>query len=76
MSMLDQLMDEFWGLVHEPITSPKRMKLVLAAVARAIAEDCPEVGSEIIAEWLLDQMVGDTSGFDQPTNQTNQPKQS
>ena len=55
MTFLDQLLDEFWGLVHEPITSPKRMKLVLGTIALRLAQE----GHLDASAWLLDHMEGE-----------------
>lgn len=55
MTLLDQLLDEFWGLVHEPITSPKRMKLVLGTIALRLALE----GHLDASAWLLDHMEGE-----------------
>ena len=62
MTLIEQLIDEFWSVPHAAVTSPVRMRLVMARIARAIAQDCPAEGSAAVSSWLLDQMVGDTSG--------------
>ena len=62
MTLIEQLIDEFWSVPHAAVTSPVRMRLVMARIARAIAQDCPAEGSAAVSEWLLDQMVGAVNG--------------
>jgi hypothetical protein len=55
LALLDQCQDEYWGLVHEPITSPKRMLLVMGTIALRLAQE----GHTGASQWLLDQCQGE-----------------